>query len=226
MSLEALVQGTARDRNVYLLFCIWRAGLFCDISFVRLEFFRSSVGAPGRPRSFEFAPMARLRTQKSAATFPQLLIATRRAAPSLTPCHGRDQTRGARQERALKRAACNVKKKAKIEKSIAKPLRPRGRAARGDRGRTGAAPRAGLRRRPWRASSPRWRSPRRPAPSNGVRDGDETDVDCGGSACGPCEKGDRCTDRDDCESLYDCIGERCTLPPTREPSRADGPAGR
>ncbi|MEM6292135.1 MAG: hypothetical protein AAGA54_12745 [Myxococcota bacterium] len=41
-----------------------------------------------------------------------------------------------------------------------------------------------------------------------VQNGDETDVDCGGDVCGPCNPGDMCIDGDDCSSAG-CTGGVC-----------------
>ena len=46
---------------------------------------------------------------------------------------------------------------------------------------------------------------------NGVSDGDETGVDCGGPTCGACPLGEACDDHDDCESVY-CAAGTCTAP--------------
>ena len=43
---------------------------------------------------------------------------------------------------------------------------------------------------------------------NGVKDGDETDVDCGGATCSPCANGKGCLARRDCASLV-CSGTTC-----------------
>lgn len=43
--------------------------------------------------------------------------------------------------------------------------------------------------------------------TNGVKDGDETDVDCGGS-CGACENGKTCAENSDCQS-GDCTSGKC-----------------
>ena len=48
--------------------------------------------------------------------------------------------------------------------------------------------------------------------ANGVMDGDESDVDCGGS-CGDCEDGKQCVADDDCKSSY-CGAGRCGPRPT------------
>ena len=48
-----------------------------------------------------------------------------------------------------------------------------------------------------------------PSCSNGVRDGDETDVDCGGAICPACANGRGCAAGRDCVSLV-CAGAQCT----------------
>lgn len=45
--------------------------------------------------------------------------------------------------------------------------------------------------------------------SNGVKDRDETDVDCGGTACAPCELGKACSQGDDCVSSFCADGVCC-----------------
>ena len=45
---------------------------------------------------------------------------------------------------------------------------------------------------------------------DGVKNGSETDVDCGGG-CGPCEDGRACVQAEDCESLV-CGGSLCKAP--------------
>ena len=47
--------------------------------------------------------------------------------------------------------------------------------------------------------------------ANGVKDGDETDVDCGGSACGPCGLGKACSDGGDCQSAFCTDGVCCNV---------------
>ncbi len=47
-----------------------------------------------------------------------------------------------------------------------------------------------------------------PSCSNGVRDGDETDIDCGGGACPACANGRACVASRDCVSLV-CTGGTC-----------------
>ena len=49
--------------------------------------------------------------------------------------------------------------------------------------------------------------------SNSVLDGDETDVDCGGSVCGPCNLGQTCVSSVDC--FDECVAGMCSWP---EPS--------
>jgi hypothetical protein len=46
---------------------------------------------------------------------------------------------------------------------------------------------------------------------NGERDGDETDVDCGGATCGPCGPGGQCDSNDDCDTMI-CGGGFCQTP--------------
>ncbi len=46
--------------------------------------------------------------------------------------------------------------------------------------------------------------------SNDVLDGDETDLDCGGS-CGPCDDGSTCAEQTDCASQV-CAGTMCQAP--------------
>ena len=48
--------------------------------------------------------------------------------------------------------------------------------------------------------------------TNGVRDGDESDVDCGGADCAACVVGATCRADADCASGH-CIGGRCLDPP-------------
>jgi hypothetical protein len=44
---------------------------------------------------------------------------------------------------------------------------------------------------------------------NGIKDADESDIDCGGKACAKCEAGQRCKKRDDCAAKMDCKGGFC-----------------
>lgn len=46
--------------------------------------------------------------------------------------------------------------------------------------------------------------------ADNVADGDETDVDCGGSTCGPCHAGQRCASPYDCDTFCDPATLRCT----------------
>ncbi|MFP6686156.1 MAG: hypothetical protein VB934_15670, partial [Polyangiaceae bacterium] len=41
-----------------------------------------------------------------------------------------------------------------------------------------------------------------PSCVNGIVDGEETDVDCGGSTCTPCDNGNACGDFNDCKSHF------------------------
>ncbi|MCB9508234.1 MAG: hypothetical protein H6697_11305 [Myxococcales bacterium] len=50
-----------------------------------------------------------------------------------------------------------------------------------------------------------------PTCDDGERNGEESDVDCGGASCEPCANGDLCREATDCESSY-CEGRRCTAP--------------
>ncbi len=45
--------------------------------------------------------------------------------------------------------------------------------------------------------------------SDGVRGGDESDVDCGGSLCAPCSQGRRCNVDRDCDATLVCRGGTC-----------------
>jgi hypothetical protein len=46
-----------------------------------------------------------------------------------------------------------------------------------------------------------------------VKDGNETDIDCGGGTCPPCIDGKQCSVRADCQSGVCGAGNRCTTPP-------------
>ncbi len=46
---------------------------------------------------------------------------------------------------------------------------------------------------------------------DGMKNGAETDKDCGGEACDPCQNGEGCTAGSDCESKV-CVGEICAIP--------------
>jgi hypothetical protein len=53
--------------------------------------------------------------------------------------------------------------------------------------------------------------PQSPPPcANGIKDGNETDIDCGGS-CGKCATGKACQGSADCASSY-CKNQVCTIP--------------
>jgi hypothetical protein len=57
-----------------------------------------------------------------------------------------------------------------------------------------------------------------PPCGNGVKDGDETAVDCGGGTCAPCADGLACTKGGDCRSRF-CSGENvCTDPCPTQPA--------
>ncbi|MDC0746374.1 hypothetical protein [Polyangium mundeleinium] len=45
--------------------------------------------------------------------------------------------------------------------------------------------------------------------SNGVQDGDEADVDCGGTACGACPDGAACASDQDCVSVFCSVRQLC-----------------
>src|SRR5687767_7164882 len=45
--------------------------------------------------------------------------------------------------------------------------------------------------------------------TNGVKDGDESDVDCGGGTCPVCANGDACNAGPDCASRV-CTANKCT----------------
>jgi hypothetical protein len=44
---------------------------------------------------------------------------------------------------------------------------------------------------------------------NGIKDSDESDVDCGGSLCNTCPLGDRCNTNSDCEGDLFCVNNVC-----------------
>jgi FG-GAP-like repeat/FG-GAP repeat len=54
-----------------------------------------------------------------------------------------------------------------------------------------------------------------------IRNGDETDIDCGGGACGPCAIGDSCRSDGDCEDST-CPGGTCTPLPCVNGVRDNG----
>ena len=53
--------------------------------------------------------------------------------------------------------------------------------------------------------------PATPTCEDGLLNGDETDVDCGGDLCGPCDQEQRCIGDEDCVSGL-CVGALCELP--------------
>jgi hypothetical protein len=52
--------------------------------------------------------------------------------------------------------------------------------------------------------------------TDGIKNGDETAVDCGGASCSPCPTASQCTDGSDCASAH-CVDDVC-----REPACDDG----
>jgi hypothetical protein len=46
--------------------------------------------------------------------------------------------------------------------------------------------------------------------SDGMKDGTETDIDCGGGSCPACPTGDTCVANSDCVSTDACTGGKCT----------------
>ena len=67
-----------------------------------------------------------------------------------------------------------------------------------------------------------------PSCTDGRKNGDETDVDCGGSSCPQCANGQTCTQELDCQShtcqmMPGCVGEPCTMQcVTGGPGNLDG----
>jgi hypothetical protein len=57
--------------------------------------------------------------------------------------------------------------------------------------------------------------------STGQKDGDETDVDCGGSVCGACQAGKACTQKSDC-AQGTCAGPNAEKPNTCVDTCSDG----
>jgi hypothetical protein len=60
-----------------------------------------------------------------------------------------------------------------------------------------------------------------PTCTDGVKNGGETDVDCGGLTCAPCGIGHTCTGNNDCEN-GNCDSGVCVLPPPPPPTCVDG----
>src|SRR5262245_51862273 len=56
-----------------------------------------------------------------------------------------------------------------------------------------------------------------PAPVPGVKDGAETDVDCGGPIAPKCAEGKTCASDTDCESSVCSYAKRCILEPSCRP---------
>ena len=56
--------------------------------------------------------------------------------------------------------------------------------------------------------------------SDGIKDGSETDVDCGGGTCSKCANGQSCGGGSDCQSGY-CSGNKC-YPATCNDGMKDG----
>merc|ERR1719267_505375 len=52
---------------------------------------------------------------------------------------------------------------------------------------------------------------------NGVTDGTESDTDCGGDSCPPCQVGDACTADSDCYAGAICLSSVCAYVPTAAP---------
>ena len=50
--------------------------------------------------------------------------------------------------------------------------------------------------------------PSGPTCSDGIQNGSETDIDCGGPSCGRCRNGWHCASRNDCQSAR-CVGGEC-----------------
>jgi len=45
--------------------------------------------------------------------------------------------------------------------------------------------------------------------SDGIKNGSETNVDCGGSKCDPCPAGTPCSSNNDCSEQFDCVDGVC-----------------
>ena len=164
---------------------------------------------------------------RAAAFLPRTIPAAhlQRAAPhhspfDLTDPRGRPGGRSARVTPVLRREICSNRNSEINRRPRARPrtpeIAPPPRPRRNDAPRARNAARAHAARRRPRAG--RTRKPKSPC-RNGRKDGDETDVDCGGGDCGPCEEGDKC-DRDrDCEEPLGCLSGRCRFRPTPKPTR-------
>ena len=51
-----------------------------------------------------------------------------------------------------------------------------------------------------------------PACNDGVRNGAETDVDCGGGECPGCDETRQCLRKGDCLPRFDCSNNHCSQP--------------
>jgi hypothetical protein len=51
-----------------------------------------------------------------------------------------------------------------------------------------------------------------PTCTNGMKDGLETDIDCGGTACHPCTADKKCSNDGDCQGLCDTMKMECVAP--------------
>uniref|UniRef100_A0A383VI98 Uncharacterized protein n=1 Tax=Tetradesmus obliquus TaxID=3088 RepID=A0A383VI98_TETOB len=64
-----------------------------------------------------------------------------------------------------------------------------------------------------------------PTCRNSIRDGRETDVDCGGGGCGAaCRIGQACATNWDCQGTAICTNRVCTAPPVPSPSPSPSPS--
>lgn len=54
-----------------------------------------------------------------------------------------------------------------------------------------------------------------PSCADGLKNGDETDIDCGGPDCAPCEESNACLAKADCEGSLACINQLCQCLETR-----------
>jgi len=59
---------------------------------------------------------------------------------------------------------------------------------------------------------------------NGKKDGDETDIDCGGSSCAPCKPEQACLQDTDCETGQ-CVSQKCGWTTVLSTIPADGASG-
>lgn len=61
-----------------------------------------------------------------------------------------------------------------------------------------------------------------PTCDDGIRNQDESDVDCGGDTCDPCGQDEMCGDNADCDSGLTCDGGTCQAPPACDDNRMNG----